>query len=36
MTLDLSDGEYFEEVDSNHQVNEIEQACEADNEAYNT
>ncbi len=28
MTLDLSDGEYFEEVDSNHRVNEIEQACE--------
>mgnify|MGYP003526261558 CR=1 FL=1 len=37
--LDLSDDEYFEKVDSDHQVNEREQDCEADtpdSKAYNT
>ena len=36
LMLDLSDDEYFEEVDSDHQVNEREQDCEADREACNT
>ena len=31
--LDLSDDEHFEKVDSDHQVNEREQDCEADREA---
>ena len=34
--LDLSDDEYFEKVDSDHQVHEREQDCEADREACNT
>ena len=33
--LDLSGNEYFEKVDSDHQVNEREQDCEADREACN-
>ncbi len=33
--LDLSDDEYFEKVDSDHQVNEREQDCEADRETCN-
>ena len=34
--LDLSDDEYFEKVDSDHQVNEREQYYETDRDACNT